>query len=105
MTDELVNVVFSPCPCILLCPSCGIEHVRNVPAPHTHRRLSHTFPQPELKELDLIDLLDWEGVGLQLGVGHHKLQTIKLDCPTHASQKREMFRVWMDSQKNQSMMM
>ena len=55
--------------------------------PLLHRRLSLSFPQPQLKDLDLTDLLDWEGVGLQLGVGHHKLQTIKL--LTHVSQNRE----------------
>ena len=36
---------------------------RNVPAPPTHK-LSPSSPQPPLKDFELTDLPDWEGVGL-----------------------------------------
>ena len=52
-------------------------------------------PQPEMKDLDLIKLLDWEGVGLQLGIKDYELQKVKRDYQRHDDRKREMFRVWL----------
>ena len=54
-----------------------------------------SFSRPELKDLDLIELVDWEGVGLQLGVKDYELQKIKQNCKEHNEYKREMFRVWL----------
>ena len=51
--------------------------------------------QPELKNLDCIKLLNWESVGLQLGIDDHVLQTIKCDYHRHDDRKREMFRAWL----------
>ena len=55
---------------------------------------------PELKDLDLIKVVDWQGVGLQLGIEDYELRTIKLNYQRHADQKREMFRVWLRSCPN-----
>ena len=63
-------------------------------------RLSPSFPQPELKDLDLIELVNWQGVGLQLGVKDYELQKIQLDYHRHDDQKREMFRVWLRTSVN-----
>ena len=63
-------------------------------------RLSPSFPQPELKDLDLIELVNWQGVGLQLGVKDHELQKIQLDYHRHDDQKREMFRAWFRTSDN-----
>ena len=52
-------------------------------------------PQPELKDLDLVEVVNWEGVGLQLGVGDYELKKIKLDYQYHDERKREMFRAWL----------
>ena len=54
-----------------------------------------SFPQPELKDLDLIKLVDWQGVGLQLGIEDYELQKIKLNYQEHDDRKREMFRAWL----------
>lgn len=56
---------------------------------------SFCFLTPELKDLDLIKLVDWQGVGLQLGIEDYKLQRIQLDYKQHGDQKREMFRIWL----------
>ena len=52
-------------------------------------------PQPELKDLDLIEVVNWQGVGLQLGVRDYELHKIKLDYHHHDDRKREMFRAWL----------
>ena len=52
-------------------------------------------PAPELKDLDLIKLVNWQGVGLQLGVEDYELQTIEMNYQKHGDQKRAMFRVWL----------
>ena len=52
-------------------------------------------PQPELKDLDLIEVVNWQGVGLQLGVRDYELQKIKLDYQRHDDRKRGMFRAWL----------
>ena len=49
----------------------------------------------ELKELELIKLDNWQGVGLQLGIEDCELQKIRLNYQEHDDQKREMFRVWL----------
>ena len=54
-----------------------------------------SFPQLELKDLDLIKVVNWQGVGLQLGIEDYELQKIKLDYQQHDDRKREMFRVWL----------
>ena len=48
-----------------------------------------------MKDLDLLKLLDWEGVGLQLGIKDYELQEIKRNYQRHGDCKREMFRVWL----------
>ena len=66
-------------------------------------RLSPSFPQPELimKDLEVIELVNWQGVGLQLGVKDYELQKIKLNNPLcHDDQKREMFRAWLRTSVN-----
>ena len=53
-------------------------------------------PQPELKDLDLIEVVNWQGVGLQLGVKDYELHKINLDYHHHDNrEKRKMFRVWL----------
>ena len=54
-----------------------------------------SFPRPELKDLDLIKLVDWQGVGLQLGIEDYEFQKIKLNYQEHDDRKREMFRAWL----------
>ena len=49
---------------------------------------------PELKDLDLLELVNWQGVGLQLGIKDYDLQKIELDYQRHDDRKREMFRTW-----------
>lgn len=57
-------------------------------------------PAPELKDLDLIKLINWQGVGLQLGIDDYELQKIELDYQKHDDRKREMFRIWLRSSTN-----
>lgn len=52
-------------------------------------------PAPELKDLDLVKLLDWQRVGLQLGIEDYELQKIRMDYQKHDDRKREMFRIWL----------
>ena len=61
----------------------------NLPQSHLHSSV------PELKDLDLIKLVNWQGVGLQLGIEDYELQTIRLNYQQHGDRKREMFRVWL----------
>ena len=63
-------------------------------------RLSPCYPQPELKDLDVIELVNWQGVGLELGVKDYELQTIQLDYHHHDDKKREMFRAWLRTSVN-----
>lgn len=51
--------------------------------------------QPELKDLDCIKVLNWESVGLHLGIEDYELQKIKCDHHHCDNRKREMFRVWL----------
>ena len=51
--------------------------------------------------LDSIKLVNWQSVGLQLGVNDYELQKIKRNNPhIHDDQKREMFRVWLRTSVN-----
>ena len=50
-----------------------------------------SFSRSELKDLDLIKLVDWQGVGLQLGIEDYELQKIKLNYQEHDDRKREMW--------------
>ena len=50
---------------------------------------------PEMKVLDCIKLINWQGVGLQLGVKYDELRRIKYDNHTLDDQKREMFYFWL----------
>ena len=50
---------------------------------------------PELKDLDLIKLVNWQGVGLQLGIEDYELQKIRMNYQEHDDRKREMFRIWL----------
>lgn len=75
--------------------SCGDEHVSNHPAASTHGMLSLSFPQPEMDILDCIRLVNWQSVGLQLGVDDYELQKIQRDYHHHDDRKREMFRAWL----------
>ena len=54
-----------------------------------------SFSRSELNDLDLIKLVDWQGVGLQLGIEDYELQKIKLNYQEHDDRKREMFRAWL----------
>ena len=58
-------------------------------------KLSPCFPQPEMKDLEVIELVNWQGVGLELGVKDYELQKIQLDYHHLDDQKREMFRAWL----------
>ena len=66
----------------------------------TENLLTHFSSTPELKDLDLIKLVNWQGVGLQLGIEDYELQTIELNYQKHGDQKREMFRVWLRTRAN-----
>lgn len=69
----------------------------SAPAPSKqNREVALLLPEPELKDLVLIKLLDWQSVGLQLEVEDYELQKIKCDYPLSLdNQKREMFRAWL----------
>ena len=75
----------------------GLQHDGSLPAAaedHTEQSQTHSSA-PELKDLDLIKLVNWQGVGLQLGIEDYELQTIQLNYQKHGDQKRELFRVWL----------
>ena len=55
---------------------------------------------PELKDLDIIKLVNWQGVGLQLGIEDYELQKIRLSYQEHDDRKREMFRIWLRTCSN-----
>jgi hypothetical protein len=43
----------------------------------------------ELKELDLIKLENWQGVGLQLGIEDYELQKIRLNYQEHETEREK----------------
>ena len=51
--------------------------------------------KPELKDLDLIEVVEWYSVGLQLGVKEYELKSIEQDYPRLKDRKREMFSAWL----------
>ena len=53
------------------------------------------IPAPVLKDLDTLKVLDWYGVGLQLGIEETELDIIRKNPSDAKEQKREMFRVWL----------
>ena len=55
-----------------------------------------------MKDLEVIELVNWQGVGLQLGVKDYELQKIKLNNPRCHDQKREMFRAWLRTSVNRN---
>ena len=57
-------------------------------------------PAPELKDLDLIEVVEWYSVGLQLGVKEYELKSIEQDYPRLKDRKREMFSAWLRTCSN-----
>lgn len=53
------------------------------------------IPVPVLKDLDTLKVLDWYGVGLQLGIEETELDIIRKNSSDAREQKREMFRAWL----------
>ena len=60
------------------------------------------IPAPVLKDLDTLKVLDWYGVGLQLGIEETELDIIRKNSSDTKEQKREMFRVWLRQTKQPS---
>lgn len=59
-----------------------------------------TSPKPDLKDLDLVEIVEWYSVGLQLGINEYALKTIEHDYSRLSDRKREMFSVWLRSGDN-----
>ena len=75
----------------------GLQHDGSLPVAaedRTEQSQTH-FSAPELKDLDLIKLVNWQGVGLQLGIEDYELQKIRLNYQELDDRKREMFRAWL----------
>lgn len=53
------------------------------------------FPEPELKDLDLIELVEWFRVGLQLGIKEFELVNIERDYQQLKDRKIRMFSAWL----------
>ena len=69
------------------------EHDRSLPEPPT--LVVPLSVRPQLKDLDLIKLMNWQGVGLQLGIEDCELQKIEVDYQRLDDRKRKMFRTWL----------
>ena len=55
----------------------------------------HLAQEPLLKDLDLLKVSDWYGVGLQLDVPQCDLDVIKENHHDEKRRKREMFILWL----------
>ena len=75
--------------------SLQLDHQHHLPP--LQWTLHPSLPQPELKDLVLIELVNWHDVGLQLGVKEYELKKIEHDYRCHDDQKREMFSTWLKS--------
>lgn len=74
------------------------DETRDGSLPHSQ---SHACSSaPELKELDLLRLVNWHGVGLQLGIDDYELEKIRLNYQDLDDRKRAMFRVWLRACRN-----
>ena len=51
--------------------------------------------QPQMKDLILVKILNWQEVGIQLGIDDHEIKKIDLDYKKVDECKREMFRTWL----------
>ena len=59
------------------------------------------LPGPTLKDLDLITLSDWYGVGLQLELKYQDLDIIERDCSDDSRRcQRKMFKLWLRTSPN-----
>ena len=60
-----------------------------------------SLPEPTLRNLDLIKVSDWYGVGLQLELDDQDLGDIKKNCCGDNKEcRREMFRLWLKTSPN-----
>ena len=51
--------------------------------------------QPQLKDLILIKILNWQEIGIQLKIDDYEIQKIHLEYKKVDECKREMFRTWL----------
>ena len=53
-----------------------------------------------MKDLDLITVSDWYGVGLQLELNYQDLDIIERDCTDSRQCRRKMFKLWLKTSSN-----
>ena len=98
VSHTVYNLSSSPL-CLQHVGSWAAEYNENLPQPSTLVTVApSSSPRPTLMDLDLIELVNWQGVGLQLGIKDYELQKIELDYHQHDERNREVFRVWLRTQ-------
>ena len=60
------------------------------------------MPKPELKDLVMLKISDWNDVGLQLNLDEHDLYMIRKSHSDFNTRRREMFALWLCSDPSPS---